>query len=51
VLGSLIFSGNDNLVRDVMVGGRWLVQRGQHVAQQEIAARFKQTLTELRELR
>ncbi|MFC0167136.1 formimidoylglutamate deiminase [Pseudoduganella danionis] len=51
VLGSFIFSGNDNLVRDVMVGGRWLVQRGQHVAQQEIAARFKQTLTELREFR
>jgi formimidoylglutamate deiminase len=51
VLGTLVFSGNDNLVRDVMVGGRWLVRDRQHMAQQEIAARFKQTLAELREFR
>jgi len=51
VLGSLIFSGNDNLVRDVMVGGQWVVRDKQHVAQQAIAARFKQTLAELREFR
>ena len=51
VLGSLVFSGNDNLVRDVMVGGRWVVRNAQHVAQQAIAARFKQTMTELREFR
>ncbi|WP_295991254.1 formimidoylglutamate deiminase [Rugamonas sp.] len=51
VLGSFIFSGNDNLVRHVMVGGRWVVRDQQHVAQQAIAARFKQTLAELREFR
>ena len=51
VLGSLIFSGNDNLVRDVMVGGRWVVRNAQHVAQQAIAARFKHTMAELREFR
>jgi formimidoylglutamate deiminase len=51
VLGSFIFSGNDNLVKDVMVGGRWVVRNQQHVAQQAIAARFKQTLAELREFR
>ncbi|MRW92555.1 formimidoylglutamate deiminase [Duganella sp. FT80W] len=51
VLGSLVFSGNDNLVRDVMVGGQWVVRNQQHVAQQAIAARFKQTLAELREFR
>ncbi|MBJ7308940.1 formimidoylglutamate deiminase [Rugamonas sp. CCM 8940] len=51
VLGSFIFSGNDNLVKDVMVGGRWAVRDGRHVAQQAIAARFKQTLAELREFR
>jgi len=49
VLGSFIFNGNDNLVRDVLVGGRWVVRNGQHVAQQAIAARFKQTMAELRE--
>ncbi|MET0264224.1 MAG: formimidoylglutamate deiminase [Duganella sp.] len=51
VVGSLVFSGNDNLVRDVMVGGRWVVRNGQHVAQQAIAARFKQTMATLREFR
>ncbi|KQQ47421.1 N-formimino-L-glutamate deiminase [Duganella sp. Leaf126] len=51
VLGSLVFSGNDNLVRDVMVGGRWVVRNAQHVAQQAIAARFRQTMAELREFR
>ena len=51
VLGSFVFSGNDNLVKDVMVGGRWVVRNQQHVAQQGIAARFKQTLAELREFR
>jgi formimidoylglutamate deiminase len=51
VLGSFVFSGNDNLVKDVMVGGRWVVRNQQHVAQQAIAARFKQTLAELREFR
>ncbi len=51
VLGSFIFSGNDNLVKDVMVGGQWAVRDGRHVAQQAIAARFKQTLAELREFR
>lgn len=51
VLGSLVFSGNDNLVKDVMVGGQWVVRNQQHVAQQTIAARFRQTLAELREFR
>lgn len=51
VIGSFVFSGNDNLVKDVMVGGQWVVRNQQHVAQQAIAARFRQTLAELREFR
>ena len=51
ILGSFIFSGNDNLVRDVMVGGHWVVRGQEHVAQPAITARFKKTLAELRELR
>jgi formimidoylglutamate deiminase len=51
VLSTLVFNGNDNLVRDVMVGGRWVVRDREHVAQPAIAARFRQTLAELRELR
>lgn len=48
VLGSLVFCGNDNLVRDVLAGGRWVVRGQRHVAQDAIAARYKRTLAELR---
>lgn len=51
VLGTFIFCGNDNLVRDVMVGGRWVVQNQEHVAQREIAQRYVHTVAELRTLR
>lgn len=50
VLNSLIFSGNDNLVRDVLVGGQWQVKDGQHIHQIEIEERFKKTMRELRAL-
>ncbi len=51
LLNGFIFSGNDNLVKDVLAGGRWAVRSREHVAQAAIAARFRQTLAELRELR
>ncbi len=51
LLNGFIFSGNDNLVKDVLAGGRWVVRGREHVAQQAIAARFTDTLAELRELR
>ena len=51
VLGTLVFCGNDNLVRDVMVGGRWVVRAGQHMAQATIAQRYMHTIAELRTLR
>jgi formimidoylglutamate deiminase len=51
VLGSLIFCGNDNLVRDVLAGGRWVVRGGRHMAQEAIARRYKQAINQLREVR
>jgi len=51
LLNGLVFSGNDNLVKDVLAGGRWVVRSRVHVAQAAIAARFRTTLAELRELR
>ena len=51
VLGSLVFCGNDQVVRDVMVGGRWVVRDHEHIAQAAIAQRYKQTIAELRTLR
>jgi formimidoylglutamate deiminase len=50
ILNSWIFSGNDNLVRDVLVGGKWRVKNGQHLNQSDIQQRFKQTMHQLRAL-
>jgi formimidoylglutamate deiminase len=50
LLNGFIFGGNDNLVKDVLAGGRWVVRDREHVAQAAIAARFKETLANLREL-
>ncbi len=49
VLNTFIFCGNDNLVRDVLVGGHWVVRGQRHVAQEAIAERFKQALADLRQ--
>jgi formimidoylglutamate deiminase len=49
VLGRFLFCGNDNLVRDVLCGGRWVVQGGRHVAQDAIAQRYRQAMNDLRE--
>lgn len=48
VLNTLVFAGNDNLVRDVLVGGRWVVRERRHFAQDMIANRYKMALGELR---
>jgi formimidoylglutamate deiminase len=50
VLGRLLFCGNDNLVRDVLVGGRWVVRNGAHITQNAIAHRYKLALHQLREV-
>ncbi len=47
LLDSWIFSGNAPLVRDVYVGGKAVVQNGVHAREEDIAARFRQTLDEL----
>lgn len=48
VLGRVVFCGNDNLVRDVLCGGRWVVENGRHVAQEEVAGRYRQAIRDLR---
>ena len=51
VLGAVVFAGNDNLVRDVLAGGRWAVRGARHVEQDAIARRYKHILVALRETR
>ena len=50
VLNSWLFAGNDNLVRDVYVGGRQVVQNGRHFDQDAIAAAYTSCMQELRKL-
>jgi formimidoylglutamate deiminase len=48
VLGRFLFCGNDNLVHDVLAGGAWVVRDGRHIAQAEIARRYKTAVRALR---
>ncbi len=47
VLDSWIFSGNDNLVEHVYLGGKKIIHHGEHPKQAEIAANFCATLDRL----
>jgi formimidoylglutamate deiminase len=47
LLDSLVFAGNENPVRDVMVGGRWMVEEGHHRAEHAVLARYRAVLREL----
>jgi formimidoylglutamate deiminase len=40
LLDSHIFSGNRSVVRDVMVGGRWVIEDGHHADEGAIAAEY-----------
>ena len=40
VLDSWVFSGTDNPVRDVMVGGDWVVKSGRHQREEEVGRAF-----------
>jgi len=35
-------------VRDVMVGGRWVVREGHHVDEDEVSSRYRRTVAALR---
>ena len=48
MLDSVLFCGNEPLVRDVMAGGRWVVRDHQHIDGERIAARFRRTVETLR---
>ncbi|MEE8275441.1 MAG: amidohydrolase family protein, partial [Alphaproteobacteria bacterium] len=47
LLDSWIFSGNQNVVRDVIVGGRPVVTQGRHVDEDALAAEFRATVADL----
>jgi formimidoylglutamate deiminase len=47
LLDSAIFAGNENPVRDVMTGGRWMVEEGHHRAEHAVLARYRAVLRDL----
>lgn len=47
LLDAWIFSGEDTPVRDVMVGGRWVVRDGRHLRQDEVLGRYRQVARRL----
>jgi formimidoylglutamate deiminase len=48
VMNTLIFAGNDNLVKNVVVGGKTVVSAGRHVQQTQIQAAFVHCMRQLR---
>jgi formimidoylglutamate deiminase len=47
ILDALVFSGSSALVRDVMVGGRWVVRERRHPAEDAIATRYRAAVARL----
>lgn len=48
LLDAAIFAGNHNPVRDVMVGGRWVVRDGRHADEDAVARRFAEVQRQVR---
>jgi formimidoylglutamate deiminase len=47
VLDAYLFAGNCSPVRDVMVGGAWVVRDRRHGAEQEVAERYRRVVARL----
>lgn len=47
ILDAFLFAGNEALVRDVMVGGRWVVRDYRHAEEEAILAGYKDALRAL----
>ncbi len=47
LLGAFVFSGNDNPVDRVMVGGKWVVEGGRHPDEEKTLRAFERTLHRL----
>ncbi len=47
LLDALVFAGNHNPVKDVMVGGRWVVREGRHDAEDAVLAAYRRATDQL----
>ena len=49
ILDRLLFAGGDRAIRDVMVGGRWVIRDGRHAADDDLRRHFGPLINELRQ--
>jgi formimidoylglutamate deiminase len=47
IIDTFVFASGQEVVRDVMVAGRWLVQEGRHYAETAVSAGYKRAMTKL----
>ena len=47
IIDTFVFAGPGNAIRDVMVGGRWVVQDRQHLDERAIAGAYRDALQEV----
>jgi formimidoylglutamate deiminase len=47
LLDAIVFAGNANPVRDVMVGGKWAVTEGRHAAEDAVLRAYRATLEQM----
>jgi formimidoylglutamate deiminase len=47
LLDAFVFNGNDTPVRDVLVGGRFVVRERRHIDEERIAAAYRRTMSRL----
>ncbi|MBL8270885.1 formimidoylglutamate deiminase, partial [Steroidobacter sp.] len=47
IIDTFVFSGTNESIRDVMVGGRWLVQDRRHFAETAVSAGYKRALQKM----
>lgn len=47
LLDAVVFAGNDNPVRDVMAGGRWVVTDRRHAGEEAVLAAYRKAVAEL----
>jgi len=47
LLDALVFAGNVNPVRDVMVGARWVVREGRHESEEPILEAYRRAVDSL----
>ncbi|MEZ0226666.1 MAG: formimidoylglutamate deiminase [Alphaproteobacteria bacterium] len=47
ILDAAIFASNENPVRDVMAGGRWVVRNGHHKREEAVLEKFRKVMSKL----